>query len=472
MPCDMIIQYILNIFGVPVLFSNLFLYIFFSGFQKMHKYNTRKKGEAELTANENYSITSRKTSELTATDYENNIRNIENNVNLIRNESIPHRDVKALIASIKKRLNGISTYKPKKKHIKTGTKKKTIPKTSKVPKQRKLITKKSKTNAKLKQLDVLILSDVTNFCRVIPHPNVTIRKQFNGIDISDSQDLFLRENKTINKHKLTTQSDILSKSDILPAKRSRKESDLIKSLVNDDDDESLINTEKMYDYNIPQPSSAFTAAGEYLSSKLPAHNNNTDESMFAETNSHHSNNNMHNKHILAASMATLCNIGNTCYLNSVVYTLRFAPHFLHNLHHLVEDLLHINNKLVQHKAKSSSLGRNVGGLQGQATRSRSTKDLVSMGNVVGDMPRTHRQIAIEQLHELYTSLRRSEITDSQDAYHADTFLSAVQDVNSIFEGNQQQDAHEFLMCVLDSIRETCQSLTKVIKDCPEILVNG
>lgn len=29
----------------------------------------------------------------------------------------------------------------------------------------------------------------------------------------------------------------------------------------------------------------------------------------------------------APSMGTLCNIGNTCYLNSVVYTLRFAPTF-------------------------------------------------------------------------------------------------------------------------------------------------
>lgn len=188
-----------------------------------------------------------------------------------------------------------------------------------------------------------------------------------------------------------------------------------------------------------------------------------------------------NRQLSAASMATLCNIGNTCYLNSVVYTLRFAPHFLHNLHHLVEDLGQVTQRLssAANKAKSSSLGRNVGGLAGSNTRSWSTKDLASMGGLLPnttiagvEMPRSHRQIATEKLHELYCALRRSEIADSQDAFHADTFLSSVQDVSAIFEGNQQQDAHEFLMCVLDSIRETCQALTKVIGECPTIIMNG
>lgn len=184
------------------------------------------------------------------------------------------------------------------------------------------------------------------------------------------------------------------------------------------------------------------------------------------------------RQLSASSMATLCNIGNTCYLNSVVYTLRFAPHFLHNLHHLVEDLGQVTQRLSSaNKAKSSSLGRNVSGLAGSNTRSWSTKDLASMGGLLPnasgvELPRSHRQVATEKLHELYCALRRSEMTDSQDAFHADTFLSSVQDVSSIFEGNQQQDAHEFLMCVLDSIRETCQALTKVIAECPTIIMNG
>lgn len=63
------------------------------------------------------------------------------------------------------------------------------------------------------------------------------------------------------------------------------------------------------------------------------------------------------------SIATLCNIGNSCYLNSVIYTLRFAPYFLHKLHHLCDDMHYVYQKIGQNKLKSSSLGRNVSGIQ-------------------------------------------------------------------------------------------------------------
>lgn len=175
------------------------------------------------------------------------------------------------------------------------------------------------------------------------------------------------------------------------------------------------------------------------------------------------------------SIATLCNIGNSCYLNSVVYTLRFAPFFLHKLHHLVDDMRQVYQKVGQHKLKSSSLGRNVSGLQNQSGRSWSSKDLASLGsnnshaNGSETAPKNNRQIATEKLHELYQNLHRNESVDSSDPYHAGTFLQSIQDVSSIFEGNQQQDAHELLMCILDSIRETCSALIKTINDHPEVV---
>lgn len=172
------------------------------------------------------------------------------------------------------------------------------------------------------------------------------------------------------------------------------------------------------------------------------------------------------------SIATLCNIGNSCYLNSVIYTLRFAPQFLHKLHHLVEDMRQVYQRIGQHKLKSSSLGRNVSGLQNHNGRSWSSKDLVSLNGIsssVEPVLKTNRQIATEKLHELYQSLNRNESIDSIESFHAGTFLQAIQDVSSIFEGNQQQDAHELLMCILDSIRETCSTLIKTIKENPEIM---
>ncbi|XP_020811800.1 ubiquitin carboxyl-terminal hydrolase 1 [Drosophila serrata] len=199
----------------------------------------------------------------------------------------------------------------------------------------------------------------------------------------------------------------------------------------------------------------------------------------------------------APSMGTLCNIGNTCYLNSVVYTLRFAPHFLHNLHHLIQDLTVVQQTMVrqQQASKSASLGRNVSAAQLEHARSWSSKDLVastdqqqqqysglnggssgaassaSNANASGSGKPSHQSVT-ENLHELYNNLHGNEMADSTEPYHADTLLHAIQDVNATFEGNQQQDAHEFLMCVLNCIRETNQSLIKSIGECPEVIANG
>lgn len=210
---------------------------------------------------------------------------------------------------------------------------------------------------------------------------------------------------------------------------------------------------------------------------------------------------------IALSMASLCNIGNSCYMNSVLYTLRFTPLFLHNLHHLVHDFAQIvTRRETQLKLKSSSLGRNVGGLQGPNSRSFSSKDLASLGAAAAaavatssastsstssstsssvasgsassaaasaafDIVKTTQQNAMEKLHDLFKSLTSNEVNETTEPYQSDLFLKAIQDVSPIFAGNQQQDAHEFLMCILDSIRESCQALTKLITEHPEIAFN-
>lgn len=109
---------------------------------------------------------------------------------------------------------------------------------------------------------------------------------------------------------------------------------------------------KMYDY---RPTAAsIKNDSEYISSKS---NEEDEENMI---------NAFYQQRYLGGSnnsIATLCNIGNSCYLNSVIYTLRFAPKFLHKLHHLCDDLQYVYQKIGQNKLKSSSLGRNVSGLQ-------------------------------------------------------------------------------------------------------------
>jgi len=76
-------------------------------------------------------------------------------------------------------------------------------------------------------------------------------------------------------------------------------------------------------------------------------------------------------------IASLGNLGNTCYLNSVLYTLRFSPNFMHNMHHMMEELGH---------------------------QSTPEEEIVSRAQ------RIH--FACERLHSLFTTLRSNEDSKS------------------------------------------------------------
>ena len=176
-----------------------------------------------------------------------------------------------------------------------------------------------------------------------------------------------------------------------------------------------------------------------------------------------------------STIASLSNIGNSCYLNSVLYTLRFTPEFLHKLHHLSHYIASTFKKLSQNRQKSSSLGRNVPGIQPQSGRSWSSKDLASLGNNKEDSILPHKEsccIATEKLHELYQCLHNNEEKDNLEPLHTGFFLEAIQEISTTFEGNQQQDAHEFLICLVNSIRDACKSLIDLICANPEIIGNN
>ncbi|CAG9795344.1 unnamed protein product [Diatraea saccharalis] len=188
---------------------------------------------------------------------------------------------------------------------------------------------------------------------------------------------------------------------------------------------------------------------------------------FAMLNGHHQSDNQYGAPQKKTPIGTLSNLGNTCFLNSVLYTLRYAPRFLHNLHHLVSDLASVEQKLGSIRMKSSSLGRSAAGLASSGARSWSSKDLLSLGQSDNSSGKSKIQVATEKLHETYFNLRAAEskcmnsnnADASPEPYAADAFLAALRDVNSTFEGNRQQDAHELLVCLLDNIRETCRALS-------------
>lgn len=168
-------------------------------------------------------------------------------------------------------------------------------------------------------------------------------------------------------------------------------------------------------------------------------------------------------------VATLANMGNTCFLNSVLYTLRFAPTFLHNLHHLIGDLTLVSARLTQNKAKTSSLGRNVAAITGPSSRSTSSKDLLALGASNDLFPKTKVQTVTEKLHELYLTMHNLDVKEAGDPYQPVALLQAVKEANYIFEGNHQQDAHELLVYLLDNLRETCNVLMEQVQQNPDVL---
>lgn len=57
------------------------------------------------------------------------------------------------------------------------------------------------------------------------------------------------------------------------------------------------------------------------------------------------------------------------------------------------------------------------------------------------------------MHELFRTLSGSDDSDSKEPLPPSNFLSAVGKLNPMFEGNQQQDAHEMLGYILNLLQE-------------------
>jgi len=126
---------------------------------------------------------------------------------------------------------------------------------------------------------------------------------------------------------------------------------------------------------------------------------------------------------LSPGIASLANLGNTCFLNSVLYTLRFTPGFCHNLHHLNSDL--------QHKIKT---------LNGRQKPDEDQENLVDV---------------IHNLHHLFQKLCSSDgyTGDPKDPVLPSALLQSVGRLCPLFEGNQQQDAHELLVTLLTHLQD-------------------
>lgn len=162
-------------------------------------------------------------------------------------------------------------------------------------------------------------------------------------------------------------------------------------------------------------------------------------------------------------VGALQNIGNSCYMNAVLYTLRFTPNFTHFIHHLMQNLGIIANDVYLNTEEMCE--------QHNATVKLCT-DIYKWGETYfrGDALHSSDYKVIVALHETFSQLTTAEMDTRQPAIRPRMLQRAVCRVDNIFAPGTQQDSHEFLLCVLNSIRDCSDLVLKLAESKPEIFV--
>ncbi|XP_074077381.1 ubiquitin carboxyl-terminal hydrolase 1 [Macrotis lagotis] len=141
----------------------------------------------------------------------------------------------------------------------------------------------------------------------------------------------------------------------------------------------------------------------------------------------------------------LSNLGNTCYLNSVLQVLYFCPGFKSGV-----------------KRLSSVIARRREALRDEA----GPGPAADKGNCKDDNPASYELIcslqsliiSVEQLQANFL-LNPEKYTDEL-ATQPRRLLNTLRELNPMYEGYLQHDAQEVLQCILGNIQETCQLLKK------------
>lgn len=157
-------------------------------------------------------------------------------------------------------------------------------------------------------------------------------------------------------------------------------------------------------------------------------------------------------------MSSLKNFGNSCYLNAVLYALRFTPTFLHNLHHLIKNFEIIFD---DHESKEPYKVH-------KCTKTIATEDLSSgiNENLSLQMSDDHR-VFIE-LHDIFSQFFALELLHKNCPIEAINLQMAVNKICPSFIPRTQQDSHEFLMCILNCLRDISDMLMNLTSDQPNI----
>ncbi|KFR09461.1 Ubiquitin carboxyl-terminal hydrolase 1, partial [Opisthocomus hoazin] len=139
----------------------------------------------------------------------------------------------------------------------------------------------------------------------------------------------------------------------------------------------------------------------------------------------------------------LNNLGNTCYLNSVLQVLYFCPGFKTGVKHLY-------NIISKKKESLKDEGEQ------RAEKGNCKEDPLASYELICSL---HSLIlSVEQLQASFL-LNPEKYTDEL-ATQPRRLLNTLRELNPMYEGYLQHDAQEVLQCILGNIQETCQLLKK------------
>ncbi|XP_007957274.1 ubiquitin carboxyl-terminal hydrolase 1 [Orycteropus afer afer] len=138
----------------------------------------------------------------------------------------------------------------------------------------------------------------------------------------------------------------------------------------------------------------------------------------------------------------LNNLGNTCYLNSILQVLYFCPGFKSGVKHLFN--------IISRKKESLKDEANQKDKGSWKEDSLASYELIcSLQSLI---------ISVEQLQASFL-LNPEKYTDEL-ATQPRRLLNTLRELNPMYEGYLQHDAQEVLQCILGNIQETCQLLKK------------